>query len=107
MHAFHLFRKFDRQGCLSECFQGDESALADAEMQARELIGHWIPWLLAQSHELPSVLRLDVLAHRSAPGQATIATMELTELGGCHCGWEEGPEVIFAAMLRSCLRPLA
>lgn len=29
---------------------------------------------------------------------------ELTELGACFLGWDEGPKEVFAAVIRSCFR---
>lgn len=102
--CFRNFDRYERKACLKNCFQNDEVALADAERQAEELIGRWLQWLQAQSHELPVVTRFDILARRLAPGRAAIATGELTELGGCFLGWPKGPATVFAAMLRSCFR---
>jgi len=102
--CFRNFDRYDRKTCLKTCFQNDEAALADAEHQAEELIHRWLQWLQAQTHELPVVMRFDIMAKRAAPGRATIATGELTELGGCFLGWPKGPQTVFAAMLRSCFR---
>lgn len=102
--CFRDFDRYDRNGCLRTCFQNDDAALADAEAQAQELIGRWLQWLQAQSHELPVVTRFDILAKRTGPGKANIMTGELTELGGCFLGWPEGPGVVMSAMLRSCFK---
>lgn len=102
--CFRLFERYDRKSCLQATFGNDEAALADAERQADELIGRWLQWLQAQSHELPVVMRFDILARRLGPGRAAVMTGELTELGGCFLGWPQGPQVVFAAMLRSCFR---
>merc|ERR1712190_70562 len=102
--SFRNFDRYDRKSCLQTCFQNDEAALADAERKAEELIVRWLQWLQAQSHELPVVVRFDILAKRLGPGRAAVTTGELTELGGCFLGWPKGPQVVFSAMLRSCFR---
>uniref|UniRef100_A0A7S1L1W8 WW domain-containing protein n=1 Tax=Alexandrium catenella TaxID=2925 RepID=A0A7S1L1W8_ALECA len=102
--CFRNFDRYDRKGCLKSCFQDDQAALDDAEQQAQELIHRWLQWLQAQTHELPVVMRFDIMARRTGPGRAAVATGELTELGGCFLGWPKGPQVVFAAMLRSCFR---
>jgi hypothetical protein len=99
--SFRNFDRYDREKCLSTCFENDDAALADAERQAEELIVRWIEWLQAQTHELPVVTRFDIMAKRTGPGTARITTGELTELGGCFLGWPEGPQTVFAAMIRS------
>lgn len=104
--SFRNFDRYDRARCLQACFKNDDAALADAERQAEELIQRWLEWLQAQTHELPVVCRFDIMARRTAPGRATVTTGELTELGGCFLGWPEGPQTVFAAMVRSCFRDL-
>jgi hypothetical protein len=99
--SFRNFDRYDRKGCLSTCFKNDDAALADAERQAEEVITRWLQWLQAQTHEMPVVTRFDIMAKRTGPGTATITTGELTELGGCFLGWPEGPQTVFAAMIRS------
>lgn len=103
-NSFRDFDRYDRKGCLRTCFQNDDAALADAEAKAEVLMERWLRWLQAQSHELPVVIRFDILAKRTGPGQASIMTGELTELGGCFLGWPNGPQVVMGAMLRSCLK---
>lgn len=102
--AFRNFDRYDRATALANNFGNDEAAMQDAEAQAQELIGRWLQWLQAQAHELPVVVRFDLLIKRIGPGKAAVKTGELTELGGCFLGWPEGPEVVFSAMLRSCFR---
>lgn len=102
--SFRDFDRYDRKGCLRTCFQNDDAALADAEWQSEELIAKWLQWLQAQSHEMPVVVRFDILAKRTGPGKARVMTGELTELGGCFLGWPNGPSVVMGAMLRSCLK---
>lgn len=102
--SFRNFERYDRKMCLQTCFQNDDVALADAERQAEDLIVRWLQWLQAQTHELPVFTRFDILSKRLGPGRAAVTTMELTELGGCFLGWQQGPPTVFAAMLRSCFR---
>jgi len=103
-NCFREFDRFDRQRCLQSCFEADDAALADAEKQAEVLIHRWLGWLQAQTCELPTVVRFDILAKRTGPGTANVMTGELTELGGCFLGWPQGPQVVFSAMLRSCFK---
>lgn len=102
--SFTNFDRYERPGCLRECFQNDDAALADAECQAEQLIARWLQWLQAQTHELPVVIRFDILAKYLGPGKATVSTGELTELGGCFLGWQQGPRVVFPAMIRYCFK---
>lgn len=102
--SFRNFDRFDRKGCLWTTYQNDDEALTDAERQCEELIIRWLQWLQAQSHELPVVMRFDILAKRAAPGRSIVMTGELTELGGCFLGWSQGPKVVFSAMLRAALK---
>jgi len=102
--SFRNFDRFDRPGCLNSTFKGDDAALTDAESQCDELILRWLQWLQAQSHELPAVMRVDILIKRTGQGKAVITTGELTELGGCFLGWQEGPKTVFSAMIRSCFK---
>eukprot|EP00927_Polykrikos_kofoidii_P021995 TRINITY_DN20660_c0_g1_i1.p1 TRINITY_DN20660_c0_g1~~TRINITY_DN20660_c0_g1_i1.p1 ORF type:complete len:619 (+),score=102.47 TRINITY_DN20660_c0_g1_i1:82-1938(+) len=106
-NCFREFDRFERAGALKQCFQLDDAALADAERQAQGLIIRWLSWLQAQCSELPPVVRFDILAKRTGPGQAKVMTGELTELGGCFLGWPQGPQVVFGAMVRSCLKDFA
>jgi len=101
-NAFRNFDKYDRRACLQKCFGNDDAALAEAESKAQQLIYRWLQWLQAQTHELPTVVRFDIMAKRLGPGRAEVHTGEVTELGGCFLGWQGGPEVVFGAMLRSC-----
>eukprot|EP00913_Durusdinium_trenchii_P007467 g7019.t1 len=98
---------YDRQTAINMTFQSDEAAMADAEKQAEELVGRWLQWLQAQTHTMPTVVRMDIMARRLGPGKAAIATGELTELGGCFLGWPQGPQTVFSAMLRSCFKNTA
>jgi len=101
---FTEFKRLDRESALSRCFSNDVAALEEAERQRDELIVNWLRWLQAQTHKLPPVVRIDIVAKRLGPGRAAVATMEVTELGACTLGWEDGPRQIFTAMLRSALR---
>merc|ERR1712187_1000302 len=99
-------RKFvllSRKTCLLECFSSDRAAMARAESCSEELIEKWLCWLQAQTHELPVVIRFDFLVKHVGPGAVKVTTCELTELGGCLMGWEDGLETIFNAMIRSCM----
>eukprot|EP00405_Crypthecodinium_cohnii_P021082 CAMPEP_0206480434 /NCGR_PEP_ID=MMETSP0324_2-20121206/37327_1 /ASSEMBLY_ACC=CAM_ASM_000836 /TAXON_ID=2866 /ORGANISM="Crypthecodinium cohnii, Strain Seligo" /LENGTH=557 /DNA_ID=CAMNT_0053957291 /DNA_START=86 /DNA_END=1756 /DNA_ORIENTATION=+ len=93
--SFRNFDRYDRQGCLQNCYRNDDTALADAEDQALKLIHRWLEWLQAQTHELPTVVRFDIMAKRIGQGRSSIMTGELTELGGCFLGWPKGPQVVF------------
>ena len=53
-------------------FQNDEAAMADAERQAEELTGRWLQWLQAQSHTMPTVVRMDIMAKRLGPGKVPV-----------------------------------
>eukprot|EP00929_Paragymnodinium_shiwhaense_P008913 TRINITY_DN1128_c0_g3_i1.p1 TRINITY_DN1128_c0_g3~~TRINITY_DN1128_c0_g3_i1.p1 ORF type:complete len:357 (+),score=100.68 TRINITY_DN1128_c0_g3_i1:161-1072(+) len=102
--SFRNFQRYDRSECQKHTFQDDAAAMDDAESQCDELILRWLQWLQAQSHEMPTVCRFDILIKRIGPGKAAVTTGELTELGGCFLGWPEGPKTVFAAMLRSCFK---
>jgi len=99
--SFRDFDRYNRESCIQTCFKNDEAAMADAEAQAEVLIARWLQWFQAQSHEMPTVIRFDIMAKRTGPGTANIMTGELTELGGCFLGWPQGPQVVFGAMIRS------
>jgi hypothetical protein len=101
-NCFRNFDRFDRNGAIEKKFAGDEAAMAHAEKLAQQLIKYWLIWLQAQCCELPILTRFDILAKRVGPGRAVVYTGELTELGGCFLGWQDGPKVVFRAMLRSC-----
>eukprot|EP00928_Gymnodinium_smaydae_P044793 TRINITY_DN29901_c0_g1_i2.p1 TRINITY_DN29901_c0_g1~~TRINITY_DN29901_c0_g1_i2.p1 ORF type:complete len:526 (-),score=115.18 TRINITY_DN29901_c0_g1_i2:168-1745(-) len=102
-NLFTEFKRLGRDAALARTFADDEAAMADAEQKADALIVRWLQWLQAQTHELPPVLRVDIVAKRVGPGSAAVATMELTELGACTLGWQTGPSVVFGAMLNACL----
>eukprot|EP00929_Paragymnodinium_shiwhaense_P008914 TRINITY_DN1128_c1_g1_i1.p1 TRINITY_DN1128_c1_g1~~TRINITY_DN1128_c1_g1_i1.p1 ORF type:complete len:559 (+),score=120.86 TRINITY_DN1128_c1_g1_i1:226-1902(+) len=103
-NCFREFDRFERQTCLQRCFAGDEAAMQDAERQAQDLITKWLHWFHGTTSELPMSVRFDILAKRVGPGKAKCATGELTELGACFLGWPEGPEVMFGAMMRACMK---
>lgn len=105
--CFCDFDKYDRQTAIGMTFQNDDAAMADAEKQAEELCGRWLQWLQAQTHTMPTVVRMDIMARRIGPGKAAVATGELTELGGCFLGWPQGPSTVFSAMVRSCFKNTA
>jgi len=99
--GFTDFNKFDLAECLQTIFKGDKAALDDALEKSHEIIIRWLHWLRAESSELPVVTRFDILAKHVSPGKAFVYTGELTELGGCFLGWNEGPEIIQGAMIES------
>jgi len=101
-NCFRSFMRWDRAGAIANKFNGDEEAMAMAERLSEELIAKWIYWFQAQSAELPIFTRFDILAKHTGPGQASVHTGELTELGGCFLGWQEGPKTVFRAITRSC-----
>lgn len=103
-NRFTSFDRFDRETCVQRCFLGDDASLQSAERQSELLIGQWLKWFQGVCSETPTVLRFDILAKRTGPGQARVTTGELTELGGCFLGWNQGPSIVFRAMVNSCMR---
>jgi len=98
------FERMPRQQCVDRCFFNDSPALAEAERQACEIAAQTLWWLQAESSEPIPVLRQDFMCQRSEPGKAVVHLGELTELGACFLGWDEGPKEVFAAVIRSCFR---
>jgi len=104
-HSGNAFRSFDRMekdGALAAKFNNDVKAMEDAERQACDLIETWLQWFQAACCEMPIFTRFDILAKHVGPGKAVVWTGELTELGGCFLGWQDGPKCVFRAILRSC-----
>ena len=99
------FRRLQRQTVIDECFEGDSASLIDAENKAAGLAGRILFWLQTECAEPPPVMRLDFMANRVGEGKSSVATGEITELGGCFLGWKEGPDVVWRAVLQSCFRP--
>jgi hypothetical protein len=55
----------------------------------------------SETSEMPVFCRFDILVKYDKMGSAQVTTGELTELGGCFLGWEEGPAQVFNAILMS------
>jgi len=106
--GFTDFTKFGLEASLHNNFHHDHIAFNDAILKSRELIRRWCYWLQAESAELPTVVRFDILVKKHPQGGSAIVHMgELTELGGCFLGWHQGPAVIQAAMIESVVYPMA
>jgi len=98
-------QSFDRAETARRWMGGDLAALEDGERRCRELTGHWLAWVRAQTCEVPPGIRFDYFVKRgSQPGTATVWTLEICELGFSMLGHAGLPAKVFAAMLRSCLR---
>merc|ERR1712137_268567 len=96
------FKRLKRSDAITQCFDGDEPAMTDAETKASELASRLLMWLQTETAEAPSVMRMDFMVQRVSPGVAKVTTGELTELGACFLGWEQGPTVVWRAVLESC-----
>jgi len=103
--GFTDFDKFSLEESLTRNFHGDRDAWMDAQQQSLALIKRWLYWLHAESAELPVVVRFDILVKKLEGGRSRIYTGELTELGGCFLGWDDGPRVIQGAMVESVVMP--
>lgn len=104
--GFTDFNKFSLEESLDTVFQGDREAWLDAQTKSNALIKRWLHWLLVESSELPIVVRFDILVKRNPEGGTSrVYTGELTELGGCFLGWQEGPMIIQGAMVESVAYP--
>jgi hypothetical protein len=99
------FKRMTRKQVTDDCFAGDEASLTDAENKAKQLAGNLLFWIQTEVAEPPPVMRMDFMCNRVGEGQASVATGEITELGGCFLGWKEGPETVWRAVLQSCFRP--
>ena len=99
--GFTNFNRFNREDCLYKKFDGDIKQLEHQEKQIEELIKRWLFVLQQESAELPVVVRFDMLTKYLGNGKSHVTTGELTELGGCFLGWEEGPQTIFTQILES------
>jgi len=98
-------QQFSKAEAARHWMGGDVAALEDAERQCRELAGHWLDWLQAQSCEMPPAIRVDFFAVRTEnQGCAEVWTLELCELGFSMLAHKSLPGKVFAAMLRGCLR---
>jgi len=98
------FERIQREECVQTCFQNDSPALAEAEKIATQIGNRVLWWLQTETCEPIPVIRMDFMCHRSADGKATVSLGEITELGACFLGWEEGPKEVFSAVVRSCFR---
>jgi hypothetical protein len=103
---FQNWKQLGRAEAVTQWFSGDAAALASAEADAEALV----PRLLAALHtvcvEPVPAIRLDFLLEQlpSGPGKGRASTLEITEAGFSMCFWEEGPTLVFDAIVRSCLR---
>jgi len=96
------FERMPREECVEKCFHRDSKALAEAEKMATTIGNKVLWWLQAEVAEPVPVIRMDFMCHRNGAGKATVHLGELTELGACFLGWEEGPREVFSAVVRSC-----
>jgi hypothetical protein len=101
---FQNWRQLGHVEAAAQWFGGDTAALASAEADAEALV----PRLLAALHgvcaaPIPAV-RLDFLLERlPGAGRGRASTLEITEAGFSMCFWEEGPSVVFGAIVRACV----
>ena len=96
------FLKYARAKAITEWFEGDEPAMGKAERKVHALVARWLVWLRCRSCEMPPAMRMDFLIRRTAPGDVDVHTLELTELGFSMLGWDDGPKLVFGALLESC-----
>jgi len=82
---------------------GDLAALEDGERQCREITEHWMDWVRMQTCQTPPGIRFDYFVGKTAPGKATVRTLEICELGFSMLGKKGLPKKVFSAMLRACL----
>lgn len=99
--GFTNFNRFGRDECFHRIFKGDEKAFNSCTQQINDLIYRWLYAIRAECSEPPVFVRFDMLCKYSGPGQCKVMTGELTELGGCFLGWQEGPQVVFGAIIDS------
>ena len=101
---FQNWRQLGHVEAAAQWFGGDTAALTSAEADAEALV----PRLLAALHgvcaaPIPAV-RLDFLLERlPGAGRGRASTLEITEAGFSMCFWEEGPSVVFGAIVRACV----
>ncbi len=102
---FQNWRQLGHVEAAAEWFGGDAAALAAAEADAEALV----PRLLAALHtvcaEPVPAIRLDFLLEQLPSGteKGRASTLEITEAGFSMCFWEEGPALVFDAIVRACL----
>jgi hypothetical protein len=97
----------DRAQAVAEWMGGDERAMVHAETRIGRLVDAWMVWLRCRNCEMPPALRIDCLVRRSGVGRAEVHTLELTEMGFSMLAWEDGPRLVFGALLASCFEDVA
>jgi len=99
------FRSLGKAGAAKEWFSGDEALLDRVEHTLRnEMVPRWLRWLLTESSEVPSAIRMDFFVQSKGPGcEPVIMIGELTEQGASTLGWDEGPEITFDAVIDVCI----
>jgi len=95
------FLKLERAAAISSWFEGDATAMEDAERKASRLVRQWLTWLRCRSAEPTTAIRIDILTTRAGPGRAEVHTLELTEMGFSMLAWPEGPQLVFNALVDS------
>ena len=95
-----------RDNVITKWLSGDELAYQVMLAKARETIGLWNIWLITENAGPVPAIRMDFLVcyDREHPGQASVYTLELTELGFSMWNWAEGHETVFEAVAQSCLK---
>mmetsp|Transcript_34644 Transcript_34644/g.83667 ORF Transcript_34644/g.83667 Transcript_34644/m.83667 type:complete len:577 (+) Transcript_34644:79-1809(+) len=96
------FEKLTRNRILSEIWSQDNVALDNAHKTGSQIVTKILYWLRTECAEPPTVLRVDFMVKRTGPGTARVMLGELTELGACCLGWDEGPRLVNDAVIRSC-----
>lgn len=72
---------------LKEIFDGNHSALKQAQEQADALVEHWLTWFCVECPEPPSVTRLDFLVSYSKESkQVSVWTCKVGDCGSSLCG---------------------
>eukprot|EP00392_Amoebophrya_sp_AT5.2_P011748 g11833.t1 len=99
--GFTNFTRFAREEALTRIFKGDKAAFDSCTAQINALIYKWLFAIRAECAEPPVFVRFDMLCKYRGNGICEVKTGELTELGGCFLGWQEGPQVVFNAILES------
>jgi len=98
------FEKLNRDRILQEIWELDTAALENAHAIGSKIVTKALYWLRTESAEPPAVLRVDLMVKRTGPGTAHVMLGELTELGACCLGWDEGPRIVNDAVIRSCFK---
>jgi hypothetical protein len=96
----------ERQAVLTGCFHSNAAALHSCEVECEELARRWYSWLHAHSDgfEAVSAIRMDfLLGYHPDTSTHTVQIGELTELGFCMNGWDEGPVTVNSAILAACV----